>query len=85
MSNNKYEYTYFCENNVKEVWTVMKKNIEEVLDKVAPVREFSFGSTKPGWLSNDLMEMMKDRIRALTKATKTKLEKDRKHARTLRN
>ena len=31
------------------------------------------------------MEMMKDRNRALKKATKTKLDKDKKYARTIRN
>ena len=31
------------------------------------------------------MEMMKDRNKALTKAAKTKLEKDKRHARSLRN
>ena len=41
--------------DVKTAWESMKKNIEEVLDILAPVREFRFGCTKPGWLSNDLM------------------------------
>ena len=61
----------------------MKKNIEEVLDILAPVRDF--GCMKPGWLSNDLMELMKDRNRALKKAAKTKIDKDKKNARTVRN
>ena len=55
-----------CDNpDAKAVWAFIKHNIEEVLDIMAPIRDFSFGNTKPGWLSNDLMEMMKDRNKAL--------------------
>ena len=75
-----------CQNHdVKVVWNNIRRIIEETLDVMAPIREFKFGNTKPGWLSNDLMEMMKDRNRALKKATKTKLDKDKKYARTIRN
>ena len=70
-----------CQNrDVKMVWNNIRGIIEETLDVMAPIREFKFGNTKPGWLSNDLMEMMKDRNRALKKATKTKLDKDKKYA-----
>ena len=56
----------------------MKNNIEKVLDILAPIRDFRFGCTKPGWLSNDLMELMKDRNRALKKAAKNKIDLDKK-------
>ena len=75
-----------CQNrDVRVAWSNIRRIIEETLDVMAPIREFKFGNTKPGWLSNDLMEMMKDRNRALKKATKTKLDKDKKYARTIRN
>ena len=64
--------------DVKTAWESMKNNIEKVLDILAPIRDFRFGCTKPGWLSNDLMELMKDRNRALKKAAKTKTEIDKK-------
>ena len=71
--------------DVKTAWESMKNNIQKVLDTLAPIRDFRFGCTKPGWLSNDLMKLMKDRNRALKKAAKTKTEIDKTNARTIRN
>ena len=71
--------------DVKTAWESMKNDIEKVLDILAPIRDFRLACTKPGWLSNDLMELMKDRNRALKKAAKTKIEIDKKNARTIRN
>ena len=77
---------YTCQKtDVKSAWETIKNSIEKILDTLAPVRDFRFGCTKPGWLSNDLMELMKDRNRALKKAAKTKSEIDKKNARSIRN
>ena len=48
-----------------------------VLDQVAPIRTFSLGCTKPGWLTNDLIELMKDRDTALRKASKSRSMEDK--------
>ena len=64
--------------DVKTAWESMKNNIEKILDILAPIRDFRFGCTKLGWLSNNLMELMKDRNRALKKAAKTKIDIDKK-------
>ena len=63
----------------------MKTKIEEVLDQIAPVKTFKFRNTKPGWLSDDLIEMMRDRDTALKRASKSTKEDDRKQARNIRN
>ena len=53
----------------------MKTKIEKVLDQIAPVQTFKFRNTKPGWLSDDLIEMMRDRDTALKRASKSKRKK----------
>ena len=73
------------QEDVEDTWNFIKRNMEMVLDILAPVRNFKFGSSKPGWLSNDLMELMKDRNHALKRASKSKNENNKKYARNIRN
>ena len=73
-------------NNVTEAWNTLRGKVEMVLDRVPNrSRTFSFGCTKPGWLSNDLIELMKDRDTALRKASKSRSIQDKKHARAIPN
>ena len=50
-----------------------------------PVRTFKFAKSKPAWLVGELLELMKDRDRALKKATRTKKKDDKVYARQIRN
>ena len=67
------------------VWRSLRTKIESVLDQIAPVKVFKFRNTKPGWLSDDLIEMMHDRDVALKRARKSKKPEEKRHARSIRN
>ena len=72
-------------NNVDIIWRSLRTKIEGVLDQIAPIKTFKFRNSKPGWLSNDLIEMMHDRDVALKRARKSKNIEVKKHARSIRN
>ena len=70
---------------VNELWEKMYKIITEILDKLAPMRVSMFRKSRPEWLTAEIMEMMKDRDRALKAAKMTQDLEDKKRARKLRN
>ena len=70
---------------MNELWEEMYKIITVILDKLAPMRVSTFRKSRPEWLTAEIMEMMKDRDRALKAAKMTKDLKDKKRARKLRN
>ena len=70
---------------VNELWDEMYKIITVILDKLAPMRVSTFRKSRPEWLTAEIMEMMKDRDRALKAAKMTKDLEDKKRARKLRN
>ena len=72
-------------NDISKAWRSMRVKIEKVLDQIAPVRTFKFRCTKPAWLIDDLIELMRDRDAALKRASKSKKEEDKKQARNIRN
>ena len=51
---------------------------------MAPLRTYTFRKDRPEWLIADLIEILKDRDRAMKLACKSKLIIDKKEARTLR-
>ena len=72
------------DNNIDTIWRSLRTKIEGVLDQIAPVKVFKFRNTKPGWLSNDLLEMMHDRDVALKRARKSRNPEEKRHARSMR-
>ena len=70
---------------VNELWEKMYKIITVILDKLAPMRVSTFRKSRPEWLTAEIMEMMKDRNRALKAAKMTQDLEDKKRARKLRN
>ena len=72
-------------DNIDIIWRSLRTKIEGLLDQIAPVKTFKFRNSKPGWLSNDLIEMMRDRDLALKRARKSKNIEVKKHARSIRN
>ena len=68
---NKQEFTdnITCKNwkhfyeapNPTKAWDEMLKKIQEEADRQCPVRSFKIKNTKPCWLTNELIEQMKDR------------------------
>ena len=68
---------------VNELWDEMYKIITVILDKLAPMRVSTYRKSRPEWLTAEIMEMMKDRDRALKAAKMTKDLEDIKRARKL--
>ena len=46
--------------NVNDQWDLFFNAVKNTLDKMCPVRDFSFKKEKPPWLTHDLIELIKD-------------------------
>ena len=68
-----------------DVWDSFFKKVEKILDNYCPLKKFKFRHDKPEWMTNELVEFIKDRDAALNRATKTKKQEDKKIARNIRN
>ena len=68
-----------------QYWELLSKSIIDILNVMAPLRTSTFRKDRPEWLTADLIEILKDRDRAMKLACKSKLITDKKEARTLRN
>ena len=68
-----------------QCWERLYNTIIDVLNVMAPLRTSTFRKDRPEWLTADLIEIMKDRDRAMKLACKSKLTTDKKIARVLRN
>ena len=64
-------------NDITEAWKSLRNTIGKYLDQIALIKKFNFRCSKPGWHSNDLMELMRDQNVDLRKASKSKNEQDR--------
>ena len=73
------------EINPDACWDKLYACILSALDKLAPLRTSTFSKSKPEWLTAEIIEIMKDRDKALKIATKSKSPQDKKKARQLRN
>ena len=68
-----------------QCWELLYKTIIDTLNVMAPLRTSTFRKDRPEWLTADLIEILKDRDRAMKLACKSNLITDKKVARTLRN
>ena len=57
----------------------------DILENVCPDFFFKFAKSRPSWLTNDLINLMKERDRLLKVYQKSKQENDKKEMRKLRN
>ena len=73
------------EINPDACWDRLYACILSALDKSAPLRTSTFRKSKPEWLTAEIIEIMKDRDKALKIATKSKSPQDKKTARQFRN
>ena len=80
------DWTFVYENrSLDETWDGFYKKVENILDDYCPIKKFRFRHDKPEWMSNELIEFIKDRDTAMKKAAKIKREEDKKIARNIRN
>ena len=47
--------------DIDNIWDFFQKQIRDNLDKLCPLKDFQFAKERPPWLSNELIEYIKDR------------------------
>ena len=72
-------------NDISKMWEIFERNITISLDTVCPIKEILVSSTRPEWLNNEIIQLMRGRDRAYVKPSRTKTEIDWKKATFLRN
>ena len=72
-------------STVDEAWDFLYRTVIKILDPHCPMKLFRFSNTKPPWMSQETMELIKDRDRALAIATRSRRAEDIQYARTARN
>ena len=69
----------------EEAWSFILKGVSLVLDKMCPIREFKVKNFRPNWVTNELLEQIKDRDYFYRKAKLSGDRDDWNIARYLRN
>ena len=70
---------------VATAWNSIYNEIKKELDCMCPIKRFTVKSQRPDWVTNDLLELMKDRDYFYKKAKQSKNEDDWNIAKHLRN
>ena len=73
------------ETDPNALWSIYKNNVLNVLSIMCPIKQFSIKKYKEPWITNELLELIKDKDSALRKAKKSKTKRDWNHAKRLRN
>ena len=80
------EWNFVYENQpLEQTWDRLYKKVEKMLNDYCPLKKFKFRRDKPEWMTNELIEFIKDRDAALKKATKSKKKEDKQIARNIQN
>ena len=72
-------------NEIDSMWNEMEQKMSEALDVICPVRDLSVSDSKPEWLNNEIIQVMRKRDKAYRKARKSKQDVDWRKAIFLRN
>ena len=72
-------------NNPELLWNTIVDNITKSIDNMCPLKTFKVRSTDKPWFTNEILEQIKDKDRALKRAKKSGKNDDWKLARRLRN
>ena len=67
------------------LWEIFCEKIVTILDRQCPMKTFSIKQYKEPWITNELLELIKDKDLALRKAKKSKKDSDWKIACRFRN
>ena len=62
---------YYCITDPGKAWTFILNNITSILDKMCPMRLFHIKNYRPAWVTNELIEQIKDRDYFYKKAKST--------------
>ena len=67
------------------LWDVFELNIRESLDKICPIKQIKVPITRPKWLINEIVSLMRDRDKMFSHARRTNNQDSWNMARFLRN
>ena len=67
------------------LWDIMLNNIETTLNEICPLRTFRIKKYKEPWITQELLELIKDKDSLLKKAKRTKCPEDLTIAKRYRN
>ena len=80
------DWTSFDDSEeINEMWEIIEKNISKSLDVHCPIRTIRVSDTKPVWLNNEIIQLMRRRDKAYKRARRTKSDIDWRKATFLRN
>lgn len=77
--------TFYNTSNPDNCWDIMYNKIINHISTMCPVRHFKVKEREVPWITNELIELINDKDRALSKAKKSNKTEDWKKARKLRN
>ena len=72
-------------DNPDLLWDYMLENIQNSIDDICPLKTFKIKKYKEPWISQELLELIKDKDTLLKKAKRTKLPGDWETAKRYRN
>ena len=75
------DWATFANFDIDSCWNYLLENIMDILDNVCPEKKIKFAKNRPSWLTNDLINLMKERDRLLKVYQKSKQENDKKEMR----
>ena len=79
-----WEHLYTC-NNVDQAWEFMLSNITNAINIMCPLKSYKVAQAKEPWVTNEILEMIKDKDRLLRRAKNTNTDYDWIAARNARN
>ena len=59
-------------DNPSDMWDCMENNINTVLNEICPIRDLIVPETKPNWLTNDIVQLMRRRDKMFKEARRKK-------------
>ena len=72
-------------DNPTDMWNYLIQKIKEILNEMCPLKGFRVKNSGKPWITNELLEQIKDKDRALRRAKKSNNPEHWKIARRLRN
>ena len=76
---------YYTIDDVDRLWSILYDCINQEADVMCPWRNYKIAKAKDPWITNELLEMIKDKDRLLRKAKKSQFEQHWDNARHERN
>ena len=84
MTNKNWD-EFYVNNDPNWLWDFMYKLILEGIERRCPMKTFKVAEFKEVWMTNEAIEAIKDKDRALCRARRTRREEDWNEAKRLRN